>query len=145
MIMMSGSGAYARRMASWDDVSRIALALPGTTESATGSGTLQWRVKNKGFVWERPLGRGDREALGDDAPDGPILGACVPDLGERSALLDEAPDVYFLIPHYEGFAGILVRLERIAVPALRELVVEAWLVRAPKRLAQSYLESEGDG
>ena len=129
-------------MATWDDVSRIALALPGTAESETGHGTLQWRVRNKGFAWERPLGRADLAALGDAAPQGPILGACVSDLGERAGLLADDPDVYFIIPHYAGYPGILVRLERIPVSALKELLVEAWLVRAPKRLAKEYLEAQ---
>ena len=63
-------------MAGWDDVRRIALSLPGTEERVS-RGLAQWRVKDKLFVWERPLRRSDLEALGDAAPDGPILGARV--------------------------------------------------------------------
>lgn len=128
-------------MATWDDVRRIAAALPETAESAGGDGQLAWRVRDKAFVWERPLRRGDIEALGASAPQGPVLAAHVPDLGAKEALLAAEADVYFTTPHFDGYRAILVRLDRIAVPELQELLVEAWLCRAPKRLAASYLES----
>ena len=67
-------------MATWDDVRRIALALPETGERLS-RGLRQWRVKDKLFVWERPLRRADLEALGDAAPEGPVLGARVEHLG----------------------------------------------------------------
>ena len=127
-------------MATWDDVSRIALSLPETRQVESGQGTLQWRVRDKGFVWERPLRRADLDALGDAAPSGPILGARVPDLGAKEALLADDPGVYFTTPHFDGYPAVLVRLDAISVPELTELVTEAWLDRAPKRLAQQYLE-----
>jgi hypothetical protein len=60
-------------MATWDDVRRLALALPQTVEGASREGMLSWSVKDKTFAWERPLRRGDLEALGDAAPQGPVL------------------------------------------------------------------------
>jgi len=128
-------------MATWDDVSRIALALPETMERSSPNGLLEWRVRDKSFAWERPLRKGDLEALGDAAPDGPILAARVPDLGVKEALLADDPDVYFTTPHFNGYPAVLVRLERIGVPDMEELLVEAWLHRAPKRLAKEYLET----
>lgn len=76
-------------MAAWDDVRRIVLALPETTEQAGGNGMLGWRVRNKPLAWERPLRRSDLEALGEAAPDGPILAARVPDVGAKE-YLDES-------------------------------------------------------
>ena len=128
-----------RTVATWDDVRRIALALPETTEEASYDGLAAWQVKSKGFVWERPLRKTDLAALGDAAPDGPILGARVADLGVKEALLADQPDVYFTTPHFDGYPAVLVRLDRIIVDDLEELVVEAWLDRAPKRLARAYL------
>ncbi len=129
-------------MATWEDVSRIALSLPETARVESGHGNVQWRVRDKGFVWERPLRRADLDALGDAAPDGPVLGARVPDLGAKEALLADDPGVYFTTPHFDGYPAVLVRLDAIEVPELEELVVEAWLARAPKRLAQQYLDAE---
>ncbi|MBU8861207.1 MULTISPECIES: MmcQ/YjbR family DNA-binding protein [unclassified Micromonospora] len=125
-------------MATWDDVRRIALALPETTERPTYDQAPAWRVRDKSFVWERPLRRGELDALGDAAPDGPILGARVPDLGAKEALIADDPAVYFTTPHFDGYPAVLVRLDRIDVDELTELVTEAWYARAPKRLATAH-------
>jgi hypothetical protein len=127
-------------MATWDDVRRLALALPQTVEGSSREGLGSWSVKDKTFVWERPLRRGDLEALGDAAPKGPVLAARVPDLGAKEALVADDGDVYFTTPHFNGYPAILVRLDRIAVPELEELLVEAWLASAPRRLAAEYLD-----
>lgn len=96
-------------------------------------------MRDKLFVWERPLRKSDLRALGDRAPEGPILGARVEHLGAKEALLADDPGVYFTTPHFEGYPAILVRLEQIGPDELHELIVEAWLARAPKRLAQEYI------
>jgi hypothetical protein len=95
-------------------------------------------------VWERPLRRSDLEALGNQAPDGPILGARVEHLVAKEALLADNPRVYFTTPHFDGFPAVLVRLEEISEGELRELITEAWLSRAPKRLAADYAETHLD-
>jgi hypothetical protein len=128
-----------RFVASWDDVARIALGLPDTSERLSRD-LRQWVVKDKLFVWERPLRRSDLEALGDDAPDGPILGARVEHLGAKEALLADESGVFFTTPHFDGYPAILVRLDAIAADDLEEVVVEAWLARAPKRLVAAYLK-----
>ncbi len=130
-------------MASFDDVRRIALSLPETTE-AVSWGNAHWRVKNKGFVWERPLNQSDLvalEALGEAAPEGALLGLRIADIGVREAMIADDPTIFSTIPHFDDFPAILVRLDQIDVPALEELIVEAWLDRAPKKLAQQYLDS----
>ena len=129
-------------MATWDDVRRIALALPETGEHVA-RGLRQWRVRDKAFVWERPLRRADLEALGPRAPDGPILGARVEHLAAKEALLADDPPVFFTTPHFDGYPAVLVQLERIGLEDLSELIVEAWLARAPKRLAAAFLEASG--
>jgi hypothetical protein len=126
-------------MLGWDEVRRIALSLPETGERASRD-LRQWRVKDKLFVWERPLRRAEIEAVGSDAPDGPILGARVEHLGAKEALLADDPAVFFTTPHFDGYPAILVRLDRITLEGLEEVVTEAWLVRAPKPLADAYLE-----
>ena len=67
-------------MASWDDVRRIALGRPDTDEQLS-HGRPSWRVRDKGFVWDRPLRQSDLRALGDKAPEGSILGARVGHVG----------------------------------------------------------------
>jgi hypothetical protein len=125
-------------VATWDDVSRIALELPETSEGVSRD-LRRWLVKDKGFVWERPLRRSDYEALGDAAPEGPILGARVEHLVAKEALLADDPGVFFTTPHFDGYPAVLVRLDEIGLEDLREVIVEAWLARAPKRLVEDYL------
>ncbi len=76
---------------------------------------------------------------GDAAPDGPILGARVEHEVAKQALLADDPAVFFTTPHFDGYPAILVRLEAIAAEELEELVTEAWLAVAPKRLAEEFL------
>jgi hypothetical protein len=124
-------------MATWDDVRRLALTLPETTE-VISRGTPQWRVKNKNFVWDRPLRGTDLKALGEAAPDGELLGVRTEHLGAKEALL--AADVgFFTIPHFDGYPALLIRLDPLEIPALEEIVIDAWLARAPRRLADAYL------
>ncbi len=129
-------------MAAWDDVRRLALALPETSERLS-RGNAQWRVKDKLFVWERPRRQTDLAALGSAAPDGPILGARVEHVGAKEALLANDAGVFFTTPHFEGYPAILVRLDEIALDDLEEVIVEAWLARAPGRLVESFLDDRG--
>jgi hypothetical protein len=78
------------------------------------------------------------------APEGPILGARVEHLLAKEALLADDPTVYFTTPHFDGYPAILVRLDRIGLEDLQELIVEAWLARAPRRLAKAYLDPSSD-
>jgi hypothetical protein len=127
-------------MATWDDVRRITAGLPETQERESGYGDgPQWRVRNKLYAWERPLRRADLEALGDAAPDGAVLGARVADEGVKQALLAGEDAVFFTTPHFDGYPAVLVRLDRIEVEELTELLTDAWLVQAPKRLAKQFL------
>jgi hypothetical protein len=127
-------------VAGWDDVQRLAMAMPEATERLSRE-QRQWRVKDKLFVWERPLRQSDRDALGDAAPEGPILGARVEHLVAKEALLADDPAVFFTTPHFDGYPAVLIRLEEIGLADLEEVIVEAWLARAPKRLVQAYLDS----
>jgi ankyrin repeat protein len=133
-------------MADWEDVRRLALGLPETTERDR-DGQLQWLVRDKLVAWERPLRKSDLMALGPAAPDGPILATRVEHVGVKDALIANDPEVYFTTPHFNGYPAILVRLERISVPDLEDLIVDAWLARAPTRLArfESAVESVVNG
>lgn len=128
-------------MVTWQDVASLALGLPETTQEESKVGIRAWKVGKKAFVWERPLRKADWEALGDAAPEGPVLAAHVADTGVKEALCASEPDVYFTTPHFDGYAAVLVRLDVIGLDELRELIVEAWLERAPKRLVMDFLDS----
>jgi hypothetical protein len=61
-------------------------------------------------------------------------------IGAKEALLADDPRVFFTTPHFDGYPAILVRLDRITVEDLDEVITEAWLARAPKRLGRAYLD-----
>ena len=132
-------------MATWKDVSRLALSLPEAEEGATYGGNRAWTVRKKMFVWERPLRKSDLAALGDAAPDGPILGAKVEHLIAKEALLADESGVVFTTPHFDGYPAVLIRLPDAGLDLLEEVVTEAWLVSAPKRLVREWREGPGRG
>jgi hypothetical protein len=117
-------------MATWTDVARVLAALPAVEPTP---GRREWKVNKKLLAWERPLRAADREALGGAAPSGPILAVYAP-LDAKEMLLASRPAVYFTTPHFDGWPAILIRLPAIAVRELRELLRQAWIDRAPKKL-----------
>ena len=131
--------AYGPAVATWEDVDRLARALPEVVP-ATSYGSPAWAVRTQTFAWERPLRGRDREELGDGAPDGPVLAVRVADEGVKRALVEDEPEVLFTTAHFDGFPAVLVRLDRIDVSELEELLVEAWLARAPKRVLAAHPE-----
>lgn len=138
-------------MATIDQVRRIALGFPGAVETESGYRMgPQWRVGAKGglFIWMRPLGKKDAEdvaALGLPAPDGEIVAVRVEDEGVKAALIASDPDVFFTIPHFDGYSAVLIRLDRLDPDRLDELVTESWLLRAPKRVAKEWLAAHPAG
>lgn len=128
-------------MATLDDVRRLVAALPGTDEHASYGGLPSWRVAGRGFVWERPLRArdlADLAALGVPAPEGTLLGVRTADEGEKAELLAADPDVYLTVPHFDGYPAVLVRLERIGLDELVEVVDAAWRTRAPAALRRAH-------
>src|SRR3954454_5577812 len=113
-------------MATWADVSRLALALPEAVE-VDMRGNRAWKVKDKLFVWERPLRKSDLKALGDAAPAGPILGARVEHLIAKNAMGASDPEVFFTTPHFDGNPAVRIRLNQIEPGELEEVGIEAWL------------------
>jgi hypothetical protein len=125
-------------VATWNDVARIVGELALTCEQSP----RDWRVGKKLLAWERPLRPADREALvaqGFQLPESDILGVRVADEGVKFALISDDPAVYFTTPHFEGYAAVLVKLAEIDVGDLEELITEAWLARAPRKLVQEFL------
>ena len=125
-------------MLTWDDVRTAACRLPETTEIRRSEDHRAWQVRDKTFAWERPLRQADFAALGDAAPKGPILGIRTADLQQKEEILAARPDVFFTTPHFDGFPAVLAQLDRLELPLLEQLLLDAWRHRAPKRLLREH-------
>jgi hypothetical protein len=120
-------------MADADDVRRLALALPSVTEIESDG--FDFRVADKGFVWSYPERRpGKPRVIRTD-----IAVLFVGDEAEKQALLLGEPEVFFTTPGYDGWPLVLLRLAQVDVDRLRELVTDAWRMRAPDALVHDVI------
>ncbi len=126
-------------MLGFDDVAAMAAELPEVTE-AERRGNRTWLVAGKAFAWERPFSKADLKRFGTEVPpEGPILAVRVEDLGEKEAVLAANPVALFTIPHFDGYAAVLVKLRTVTKQVLRDTLRDGWLACAPPAAVQRYL------
>ncbi|MEU2199510.1 MmcQ/YjbR family DNA-binding protein [Isoptericola sp. NPDC019482] len=129
-------------MVTLEEAARAATALPDVAETTTFRNRA-WAVAGRVFAWHRPFSKADVRRFGDDpVPEGPILAVMVDDLGEKEAVLAARPET-LTIPHLDGVPVVLVRLDAVGDAALRELLVDAWFAKAPRRLAEAHRDMLG--
>jgi hypothetical protein len=127
-------------VAAFEDVALMVSVLPEVTEGER-HGNRTWFVRGKAFAWERPFSKADVKRFGDTSPPaGPILALRTADLAEKDALLASGARGFFTIPHFEGYAAVLVQLRTATKKALREAIEDAWLASAPEALARVFLD-----
>jgi hypothetical protein len=124
------------------DLDELALAMPHATREVSDDGRPAYLVHGKLFCFHR--GR-RRDAVDPETGErlDDVLMFRVEDLGVKELLLSDARGVFFTTPHFEGYPAILVRipdLARLERDELRDLVAEAWLTRAQKRVAKVWLQ-----
>jgi hypothetical protein len=128
-------------MATRDDLRRICANLPGAIESEDPFGFYVLnKGKGKGFIW---IWQERVEPKSKRVPNERVLAISTPGLAAKEVLLASNPDVYFTEPHYNGFPAILVWLEKIDKDELEDIVVEAWLTKAPKDKITEYEQANG--
>jgi hypothetical protein len=127
-----------------EDLDALALALPATTKEVSDDGRPSYFVAGKAFVRHRTRRKDAvEEATGELLDD--VLMFIVPELEVKELLLQDPRGVYFTTPHFRNYAAILVRISRLPdldVDELGDLVVDAWMTRAPKRVATAWLAEQ---
>lgn len=123
-------------MADADDVRRLALALPHVVE--IDSDGFDFRVGDKGFVWSYPEPRAGKPRL--IRTDIAVL--FVGDEAEKQALLLGEPEIFFTTPSYDGLPLVMLRLAKVDLERLTELVTDAWRMRAPAELVGDLDEAD---
>ena len=117
----------------------MALQLPQVTEGDR-HGNRAWFVAGKVFAWDRAFSKADLRRFGEQTPpDGPILAVSVADLHEKEAILAANPGSFFTIPHFDGYAAVLIQLRSVSQAALRSALTDGWLACAPRDLAEQYM------
>ncbi len=128
-------------MPNQDDVRRIALSFPGTSERPE---RFAFSVENKGkakdfaWVWAERL-----DPKKPRIANAGVLAIRVAGEEEKRFLISAVPDVFFTEPHYNGFPAVLVRLEAIELEQLRELLLDAWRIQAPRTLTAEFERATG--
>jgi hypothetical protein len=127
-------------VASLDDVIGAVSALPEVVEGER-HGHRTWFVGGKAFAWERPFSKADIRRFGAETPpEEPILAVRVEDLGEKEAVLAAGNAGFFTIPHFDGYAAVLIELRRAASASVRDALTDGYLACAPAPLAQRFLD-----
>jgi hypothetical protein len=127
-------------VASLADVTDAISALPEVSEGDR-HGHRTWFVGGKAFAWERPFSKADIRRFGAQTPPAePILAVRVDDLGEKEAVLAAGHAGFFTIPHFDGFAAVLIELDRAAPDTVRDALTDGYLACAPAPLAERFLD-----
>ena len=127
------------------DLDRLALALPHATKEPSADGRAAYFVHGNLFCCHRGRRRDAVDTMTGERLDD-VLMFRVADLGVKELLVSEDRGVFFTTPHFDGYPAVLMRipdLARVDREELEELVVEAWLTRAQKRVAKAWLAEHG--
>ena len=115
------------------------MGLPDV-EQGERHGTRSWSVGGKTFAWERSFSKADIKRYGNEpVPEGPIVAVRVEDLGEKEAVLSAGHRGFFTIPHFDGYAAVLIQLKTVTKRPLRDALEDGWLACASDAQISAFL------
>jgi hypothetical protein len=124
-------------MATVRDLDALALELPGVTKDVSEDGRPSYSVNGKAFCFHRPPRK--------DAPFDDVLVFRTESAETKALLLADPRGIFFTTPHWDGYTAVLMHipdLKQLRKRELRDLVEDAWLTRAPAKLAKTLLPAE---
>jgi hypothetical protein len=132
-------------VATLQDLDELALSLPQTTKEVSDDGRPAYFVHGKLYCFHRGA---RRDAVDPDTGErlDDVLMFRVADLDVKELMLADDRGVFFTTPHFNGYPAVLMRIPQLAAierEELFDLVVEAWLTRAQKRVAKAWLAEHG--
>ena len=139
---MRSDGCQTRAMTTMADLDQLALSLPQTTKEVSDDGRPSYLVHGKVFCFHRSRRRDAVDPESGERLDD-VLMFRVADLFVKDLLLADVRGLYFTTPHFDGYPAVLLRIGNLAHvdrDELEEMVVEAWLTKAQKRVAKAWLE-----
>jgi hypothetical protein len=132
-------------MTTMRDLDRLALGMPHATKDVSQDGRPSYAVHGKTFCWHRsPRPDAVDSETGERLDD--VLVFNVADLDVKELMVADERGLFFTTPHWNGYRAVLLRigdLDRIDRDELRDLIAEAWLTRAQKRVARAWLAEQG--
>lgn len=115
-----------------DAVEAFAATLPGVAVGKKWN-KRTWILNDRGFLWERPLGKADIARFGDaPLPSGDIIAVVTENLDAKDALLAMDLPGFFTIAHFNGYAAVLIELRLAKAKDVRAAIVDAHRVTAAK-------------
>ena len=126
------------------DIHEVARGLPGVTVEGDADRPV-YQVRRKSFVFFRtPRPDAVDPSTGERYTD--VIVLWVADEGTKQALVEDPSTPYFTTPHFDGHLSVLLRgsqVPEVTRDEVTEIVQDAWLARAPKRLAAAWLAERG--
>ena len=133
-------------VATMADLDKLALAMPQTTKEVSEEGRPSYLVHGKMYCFHRSR---RPDAIDPDTGErmADVLMFRVADLDVKELFLADGRGLFFTTPHFNGYPAVLLRipnLKKIDRDELRDLVAEAWLTRAQKRVAKAWLAENAE-
>lgn len=120
----------------WNQIDAIVAKLPETT--CEHGERHSWNVAGKGLAWERHFSKRDLKDLNNNPPQDEVIAFHVADEGEKSAWMKKFPETFFTIPHFDGYPAVLALRTKLTVAQTKELIRDAWHIKAPQKLKNQY-------
>lgn len=133
-------GMARSRPARLSDIDEAAAALPEVTRDPPSGGRPSFQVRGKTFAFARGPRKDAFDPETGEPYDDVLAFSCTAE--DKESMVSDPDSPWFTTPHWNGYNAVLLLerdLGRLTAEEIREVVTDAWLAKAPKRLAKEVL------